>query len=432
MHYFSYKNHLLHCEDVNLEQLAQEVGSPTYVYSKATILNHYKRLQSALSPLNCLIEYAVKACSNIAILQIFAKEGAGFDIVSGGELFRVIQAGGNPALCTFAGVGKTEKEIRYALEQGIYSFNVESQAELEQINRVAGELGRKAPVALRINPHVDAKTHKYITTGKAENKFGIDLPFAEEAYAQASLLPHIQLKGLQMHIGSQLTEVAPFVEAIKKVSPLVQKLKKLYALEYFSIGGGIGIVYPTSLESGNPEWWQTTAPNTFPLTFESYAEEIIPLLLPLEMKIIVEPGRVLVGNAGALLTECLYEKKGTSKTFKIVDAGFNDLLRPALYEGHHQIVPVKESPSDKTELIDLVGPICETGDFFAQNRPVGEIHAGDYVALLSAGAYGFSMSSNYNSRPMTAEVLVDGDKYHVIRRRQTWQDLIAGEELIKE
>lgn len=430
MHLFAYKNNSLHCEDIDLQTLAQEVGTPTYVYSKSTILDHYTRLKTALSPLNCMIEYAVKACSNIAILHLFAEAGSGFDIVSGGELFRVIQAGGNPQLCTFAGAGKTEKEIRFALQNKIYSFNVESEAELLVINSIAQEMGVKAPIALRINPNVDAKTHKYITTGKSENKFGIDLPFAAETYARASQLEHIEIKGIQMHIGSQLTTLSPFIEAVEKILPLVRELKNLYAIEYFSIGGGIGIVYPTALESGSPSWWETKdAQNNFPLTIERYAKALIPLLKPLGLKIIVEPGRLLVGNAGVLLTQCLYEKKGTTKTFNIVDAGFNDLLRPALYEGHHQIVPVTEPASDAKTKIDLVGPICETGDFFAQDRPVGTITQGSYVALLSAGAYGFSMSSNYNSRPLGAEILVEGNHYRIIRQRQTWEDLIRGESL---
>lgn len=429
MHSFSYKNASLHCEQVDVATIAQSVGTPTYIYSKATMLNHLHRLQSALSELDLMTCYAVKACSNIAILNLFAKEGAGFDIVSGGELFRVIKAGGNPALCTFAGVGKTEKEIRFALENGIYSFNVESEAELRQIDRIAGEMGLKAPVALRLNPNVEAFTHKFITTGTSENKFGIDFEFYEAACERAAQLPNIHLKGVQIHIGSQLTQLEPFVKAVKKVSPLVQKLKEKHGISYFSIGGGLGIVYGAAMESGSSSWWSNLEEGGRPLTIEKYAQELTPLLKALDMKIIIEPGRVLVGNAGILVTRCLYKKKGTAKTFAIVDAGFNDLIRPALYEGFHEIIPVKAPTGTETATIDLVGPVCESGDFFAKDRKVAPLHEGDLVALLSAGAYGFTMSSQYNSRPLVAEVLVDGDHYDVIRQRQTWEDLIAGEQI---
>ncbi len=427
MHSFAYHNGSLHCEQVDLASIADTVGTPVYVYSRETMVNHFTKLQKAFAGLDFMVCYAVKACSNIAILNLFAREGAGFDIVSGGELFRVIKAGGNPALCTFAGVGKTREEIRFALEQGIYIFNVESEAELLTINEVAGELGVKAPVALRVNPNVDAKTHKYITTGKKENKFGIDFEFIEAAYERASRLEHIHLKGLQMHIGSQLTSVGPFVEAVEKVAPLAASLKEAYGISSFSIGGGIGIVYAACLASGKREWWTDEV-----LTIEEYAARLIPLLEPLGLKIILEPGRVLVGNAGALITRCLYEKKGQTKTFKIVDAGFNDLIRPALYEGYHQILPLREGAGEEREVADIVGPVCETGDFFAQDREIAPLHQGQCAALMSAGAYGFSMSSNYNSRPFAAEVLVDGARFHTIRRRQTLEDLIEGEIMVGE
>lgn len=428
MHSFRYQNGSLHCEGVDLDVLADQHGTPLYVYSKATILDHYRRLAAGMGELDCEICYATKANSNLAILHLLAEEGAGFDIVSGGELFRIQKAGGDPGKCTFAGVGKKRAEIEAALEAEIYCFNVESEAEVAFIDKVAGERGKVAPIALRVNPNVDAKTHKYISTGKSENKFGIDFSVIREAYSRAAALPNIRVRGLQMHIGSQLTSTNPFVEAVEKVSPLVEELKSLYDIEFFSIGGGIGIVYHGSLPSGDHEWWG--AQNDDVLTIERYAEQLVPLLKPLGLKIILEPGRFMVGNAGVLLTEVLYEKRGSAKTFQVVDAAMNDLIRPALYEGHHDIVPVTESTSGETEEVDIVGPVCESGDFFAQNRELPVLNDGDRIALMSAGAYGFVMASNYNSRPFPAEILVDGDSAHVIRRRQTYDDLIAGETIL--
>lgn len=430
MHSFHYQNGTLHCEGVDLESLAAEHGTPLYVYSAGTILNNYRRLASAMAELDCLICYATKANSNLSVLQLLAKEGAGFDIVSGGELFRVGKAGGDPAKCTFAGVGKTRPEIEAGLRQGIYSFNVESEAEAAFINQVAGKLGLLAPIALRVNPNVDAKTHKYISTGKSENKFGIDYASIREAYARAAALPNLRIRGLQMHIGSQLTSVSPFVEAVEKVLPLVEELKSLYNIEFFSIGGGIGIVYHDSLASGAASWWESQAEK--PLTAEEYASRLVPLLKPLGLRIVLEPGRYMVGNAGVLLTEVLYEKRGSAKTFKIVDAAMNDLIRPALYEGHHEVAALKEPVSGETEVADIVGPVCESGDFFAQNRELPRLQAGDRLALLSAGAYGFVMASNYNSRPLPAEILVSGEEARVVRKRQTYEDLIAGETLATE
>lgn len=434
MHSFRYLQGKLHCENVDLENLAEQHGTPLYVYSKETIADHFNRLDHAISRLDHLICYAVKANSNIAILQTIAKLGGGFDIVSGGELFRVIQAGGDPGKCTFAGVGKTRQEIEYALQQGIYCFNAESEAELRLINEIAGQLGVKAPVSLRVNPNVDAKTHKYISTGKSENKFGVDFDRILEAYAAiAQDLPNLEVKGLQMHIGSQLTSIDPFVEAAKKVVPLVEKLKEQHNLKFFSIGGGIGIVYRESLNSGEESWWGTEEGAAHhPLTIQAYANALVPILEPLKLKILLEPGRYMVGNAGALLTKVLYLKHGTAKKFVIVDAGMNDLIRPALYEGWHQITPTKRNDSAPLEKVDVVGPICETGDFIAQDREIPSVQAGDTLAVLSSGAYGFTMASNYNSRPLVAEVLVDGAKAHLIRKRQTLEDLIAGESLIEE
>jgi diaminopimelate decarboxylase len=428
MHGFSYKNGSLFCDDVDLAPLAAEHGTPLYVYSATTILDHYRRLNAALAGVDHEVAYAVKANSNLSVLRLLANEGAGFDIVSGGELFRVIKAGGDPAHCTFAGVGKTREEIVYALEQGIYSFNVESEEELRYLNQVAGELGVTAPAAVRVNPNVDAKTHKYISTGKSENKFGVDFEAIAGLYERAAKeLPHIKLRGLQMHIGSQLTSIAPFIEAVEKVAPLVRKLKERHGIEFWSIGGGIGIIYKQSLESGAVDWWESQPPEERPLTIGSYGGELVPLLKDLGLKILLEPGRLIVGNAGVLITRCLYEKKGSAKTFKIVDAGMNDLIRPALYEGHHEIVPLKQPESDVRVAVDVVGPICESGDFFCQDRELPDFQPGDFVALMSAGAYGFAMASNYNSRPLPAEILVEGNTATVIRKRQTLEDLIEGE-----
>lgn len=424
MHTFAYKNGALHCEGVNLADIAAAVGTPVFVYSKKTIADDLVEFRNAFSSIDAHVAYAVKACSNKAILNLMAKLGAGFDIVSGGELWRVINAGGDPTLCTYAGVAKTEPEIRYALEQNIYCFNCESENELREINRIAGEMGVKAPVAVRVNPHVDAHTHKYITTGTNENKFGVDITRIEEVYATiAAEMPNLHIKGLQMHIGSQLTEVQPFVDAVVKVLPIVKKFMELYNIEFWSIGGGIGIIYDGCLESGQPEWW-TAHPEQ--ITIQSYADAIIPLLKPLGIKILMEPGRRLVGNAAAMLTTCVYEKKGEAKTFKMIDAGMNDIIRPALYEGYHEIWPVQEHSGDEI-VADIVGPICESGDFQAQNRRIADVKPGEVLAELSAGAYGFSMASTYNSRPLAAEVLVDGDKWCIIRRRQTLEQIVEGE-----
>ncbi len=429
MHGFQYQEGKLHCEEVSIQAIAETHGTPLYVYSANTIRDHFNRLDQALAELDHHVAYAVKANSNIAILNLLAKEGAGFDIVSAGELFRVLEAGGKADQCTFAGVGKTDEEIRYAIDKGIYCFNVESEAELRNINRIALLMDAVAPVALRVNPNVDAKTHKYISTGKSENKFGIDFDQIEALYqTTADEMPGVSLRGLQMHIGSQLTTVAPFIEAIKKVGPLVEKLKAAHGIEFFSIGGGVGIVYDQALDSAKSDWWDKEA-EELPLTIDAYASQIVPLLAPLKLKIMLEPGRLIVGNAGALVSKCLYHKNGTAKNFRIVDAGMNDLIRPALYQGHHEIVPVTSRENSEKLSIDVVGPICESGDFFSQDREMENFQEGDLIALLSSGAYGFTMASNYNSRPMAAEVLVDGDSAHLIRARQSFEDLIKGESI---
>ena len=430
MHLFHYRDGRLCCEDVDLERVAEKFGTPTYVYSASTILDHYLRLDVALTPLDHLICYAVKANSNRAILKLLADAGAGFDIVSGGELFRVLTAGGDPAKCTFAGVGKSRQEIEYALDQRVYSFNVESEAELECIDRIASAKNLRAPIALRVNPDVAAQTHEYISTGSRENKFGIAVDELSAVYERAAKLRNIDLIGVQMHIGSQITEAAPFASAIRKVAPIVRDLKSKYGIKFFSIGGGMGIIYLRALESGTGKWWHDHSGEPSAFSVRDYAAAIVPSLSELDIRVLVEPGRFLVGNAGVLLTRIRYIKTTAAKKFAIVDAGMNDLIRPALYQSYHEIVPVKERKSErkrKISKIDIVGPVCESGDFFALDRGMPELHEGDLLAILSAGAYGFVMASNYNSRPLPAEVLVRGDKFTLIRKRQTWEDLVRGE-----
>ncbi len=427
MHFFYYRHGKLHCEDVDLARVAEKFGTPTYVYSAGTILDHLTRLNGALATLDHLICYAVKANSNRSILKLLADAGAGFDIVSGGELFRVLAAGGDPAKCTFAGVGKSPEEIEYALELGVYSFNIESESELEHIDRIAGAKNLRAPIALRANPDVDPHTHEYISTGSRENKFGVALGQLPAAYERAAEMRNIDIIGVQMHIGSQITEAAPFANAIKKLAPIVRELKSKYPIKFFSIGGGMGIIYRRALESGSGKWWHDHGGETSAFSIRDYADAIVPPLRELNLRILVEPGRFLVGNAGVLLARVSCIKKSGAKKFAIVDAGMNDLIRPALYHSYHEIVPVKETRSERESKIDIVGPVCESGDFFALDREMPELHEGDLLAIMSAGAYGFVMASNYNSRRLPSEVLVRGDKFALIRQRQTWEDLASGE-----
>ncbi len=424
LHYFHYRDGRLHCEGVDLEEVAEEHGTPLYVYTAGTILDHYQRLNHSLGGLPHLICYAVKANSSRAILRLLHEQGAGFDIVSGGELFRVIAAGGDPARCTFAGVGKSREEIEYALEQRVFCFNIESEAELAYINRIARTKNLQAPIALRVNPDIDAATHKYVSTGRGENKFGIALEGIASVYESAAAMSNVRICGLQMHIGSQITEAKPFAAAIAKITPFVLELKERHAIEFVSIGGGMGIVYRSSFASGQPDWWRV---HQHPLTIDEYAGAIVAPLRALRLRILLEPGRFLVGNAGVLLTRVRYVKEAEQKIFTIVDAGMNDLIRPALYQSYHEIVPVHESPSATRRPVDVVGPVCESGDFFAQDRALPEMKEGDLVAIMSAGAYGFVMASNYNSRPLPAEVLVRGDRFTLVRERQTYEDLVRGE-----
>ena len=430
MHLFQYREGHLYCEDVDLARVAKEFGTPLYVYSAGTIFDHYTRLDAALAPLDHLICYAVKANSNRAILKLLADAGAGFDIVSGGELFRVLRAGGDPAKCTFAGVGKSREEIEYALGQHVYSFNIESESELEQIDQIAGEKNLRASIALRANPDVDPHTHKYISTGSHENKFGIALDRLAAVYKRAARMRNIDIAGVQMHIGSQITEAKPFARAIKRLAPIIRELKSKYGIKFFSIGGGMGIVYRRAVESGSGKWWHDHGGESSAFSIREYAEAIVPPLRELGIRILVEPGRFLVGNAGVLLTRVHYIKQTAEKKFAIVDAGMNDLIRPALYHSYHEIVPCRASgaaDAKRTEKIDIVGPVCESGDFFALDREMPRLHEGDLLAIMSAGAYGFMMASNYNSRPLPAEALVHGDKVSLIRERQTWDDLVRGE-----
>ena len=430
MHSFHYRDGRLYCEEVDLASVAKEFGTPTYVYSEATILDHYKRLDAALAPLDHLICYAVKANSNRAILDLLVRANAGFDIVSGGELFRVLAAGGDADRCTFAGVGKSGDEIEYALEQGVHSFNVESEAELDLIERIARAKKMRAPIALRVNPDVDPHTHQYISTGSRQNKFGIALDQAGAVFERAARSTNIEIVGVQMHIGSQITQDKPFATAIQKVIPLVRDLKSKYAIKFFSIGGGMGIIYRRALESGSGKWWHDHGGEGSAFSVRDYADAIVPPLRDLGIQILVEPGRFLVGSAGVLLTRVRYLKESGSKKFAIVDAGMNDLIRPTLYQSYHEIVPVIETKSEKERKmskIDIVGPVCESGDFFALDREMPKVHEGDLLAIMSAGAYGFVMASNYNSRCLPAEALVRQDKFALIRKRQTWEDLVQKE-----
>ena len=429
MHHFHYSGQDLYCESADLAAIAKLYGTPTYVYSAATMADNYHRLQRNLSGLDLQICYAMKANSNLAVLRHFANLGAGFDLVSGGELRRVLAAGANVHTSVFAGVGKTEAEIKLALENNIYAFHVESEPELLRINHVAGQLGVKAPIAIRINPDVDAHTHAKITTGKSDNKFGIPLKHAAAAYEAAAKLKNLRIRGVQMHIGSQLTEVGPFVEAVKKVTAFVAELKATYGIEYFSIGGGMGIVYRDALASGAQSWWDAQPADKRPLTPELYGATLTPLLAPLGLKVLLEHGRFMVGNAGVLLARVEHLKRGAGKNFLIVDAAMNDLVRPAMYESFHEIVPVHRDSSRRALVADIVGPICESGDCFAKDRSIQEVGEGELIALMSAGAYGYVMASRYNTRGMAAEVMVNGSAFELVIVRETFEQMTAGEKI---
>ena len=414
MHDFHYHNDALFCEDVPLERLAKEQGTPCYIYSHATLTRHFQAFDQAFAAVPHLIAFAMKANSNLAILRLMAALGSGADIVSGGELFRALQAGIPPSKIVFAGVGKSPEEIAYALDSDILLFNVESPAELHAINDVARGKGLRARVALRVNPDIDPQTHPYITTGLKKSKFGIGADRALDEFTTAASLPNVEVIGVHAHIGSQLTQVSPFVDSLKRVVGLIETLKSRgIPIRYLNIGGGLGITY---------------SDETPPLPTE-YANAIMPLLQASQCEIIMEPGRVIAGNAGVMLTHVLYIKQTGAKNFAIVDAAMNDLLRPSLYQAHHDILPVRQVPNASEAVFDVVGPVCESGDFLAQGRTLPAVKAGDLMAVMSAGAYGFTMASNYNSRPRVPEILVKGAESFVIRDRETFDDLVRGERI---
>jgi diaminopimelate decarboxylase len=427
MHDFHYTRQKLYCEGVALESLVRKFGTPLYVYSQNTLTQHFQKLDRAMSAVDHLICFATKSNSNLSVLRALARLGSGFDIVSGGELQRVLAAGGDPRKCVFAGVGKSEDEIEFALERGVYSFNAESEPELERIDRIARRLKKIAPVAVRVNPNVEAHTHKKITTGTYENKFGIALEQVEGVYARAAKLKNLRLRGFQMHIGSQITEVTPFHQAVRKVLPLVKRLKAKHNLEFFSIGGGLGIVYKPALTSGPDAWWRSSAAKNI-LTPESYAARLVPLLQEVGLRILMEPGRFISGSAGVLVTRVEFVKKTGRKNFLIVDAAMNDLIRPAFYDAYHEIVPTRRKGAGQIKS-DVVGPICESGDYFCQDRPMPKVGQGEYLAILSAGAYGFVMASNYNTRSLAAEVLVHGKQSALVRARQPVREIWSGEKV---
>lgn len=415
MHNFEYRQGELYCEQVPVSRIAKEVGTPCYIYSHATLIRHFHAYDEAFKNIPHIVAFAMKANSNLAILRLMAKEGSGVDIVSGGELFRAIKAGVPPSKIVFAGVGKDAGEIAEALKADILMFNVESSAEIRAINDVAASVGKKARIALRINPDVDPKTHPYISTGMKKSKFGIAADRALEEYKMAASLSHIDVVGVHAHIGSQLTEVTPFVDSLKKVVGLIGILKSQgINIRYLNIGGGLGITYSEEK----------------PPLPQDLADAISPIITNLGLTLVMEPGRVIVGNAGILVTKALYLKEGEAKSFVIVDAAMNDLIRPSLYGAYHEIKPVNEEAGHRAkQQVDIVGPVCESGDFLAKDRLLPAVKPGELMAVMSAGAYGFVMASNYNSRPRVPEVLVQGGDIHVIRERETYDDLVKGEKI---
>ncbi|MDH5650352.1 MAG: diaminopimelate decarboxylase [Gammaproteobacteria bacterium] len=414
MDHFEYRGDRLFAEAVPVTEIAQQYGTPCYIYSRATLERHWHAFDNALGNHPHLVCYAVKANSNLAVLNLFARLGSGFDIVSVGELERVIAAGGDPGKVVFSGVGKRPDEMRRALEAGIHCFNVESEPELEMLNQVAGEMGKTAPISLRVNPDVDAKTHPYISTGLKENKFGIDVNNALAVYMKAASLPHLRITGIDCHIGSQLTETRPFLDALDRVLALIDQLAAQgITIEHLDLGGGLGIRY-------NEE--------TPPLPAE-YSQAVIERLGDRQLKLLIEPGRAIVGNAGILVTRVEYLKHTDHKNFAIIDAAMNDLIRPTLYGAWQAIIPVEKRNAGTAQQYDIVGPVCETGDFLGKERQLN-LQPGDLLAVRSAGAYGFGMSSNYNTRPRVAELMVDGDKVHVVRERETIVDLFRDEKVL--
>lgn len=413
MHDFKFRNGELYCESVKVSAIAKEVGTPFYLYSHKTIADHVRKIQKAFGRIDPLICFAMKANGNSAVLKALVDLGAGFDVVSAGELRKALRVKADPRKITYASVGKTEEEIAFALKQGILFFNVESAAELETINRIARRLKKIAPVALRINPDVEAATHDFITTGTLRNKFGIDLQSTRQLLRERKRFAHIRIKGLHMHIGSQIVSSLPFIKAVMKVVEFLRDVRKeVREIEYLDIGGGLGIIYKDET----------------PQTAQAFADAVLPYLEKTGLKIIMEPGRFIVGNAGIFVTKVLYLKDNGFKKFLIVDGGMNDLLRPSLYNAYHEIIPVRQSRSRKVR-VDVVGPICESGDFLGKDRMLPRLEQGDLLAVMSAGAYGYVMSSNYNVRCRVAEVMVRGKQSSVVRGRETFTDLVRGEKI---
>jgi len=411
MNHFKYIRNELYCEDVPVSRIARDMGTPVYIYSHATLSRHFDVFDSAFKDVKHLTCFSMKSNSNGAVLGLFSDMGGGIDIVSGGELFRVLKAGVDPGKVVYSGVGKREEELEYALASGILIFNVESAQEMHRLNQVAEKMGKKAKIALRVNPDVDPKTHPYISTGLKENKFGVNIKDAVEQYRVASGLKGLQVAGVSCHIGSQLTTISPFVDALKKLKDLIEKLTSMgMKIDYLDIGGGLGITY----EDESPP------PPT------EYAAAIQAELGETDLTLILEPGRVIVGNAGILVAEVIYTKITEDKTFYVADAAMNDLMRPSLYNSYHEIRPIRVTDREMVTA-DIVGPICESGDFLAKNREIKAFEQGELLAVMSAGAYGFSMSSTYNSRPRACEVMVKGDRFSIIRERETFEDLIRGE-----
>ncbi|OIO33138.1 MAG: diaminopimelate decarboxylase [Candidatus Omnitrophica bacterium CG1_02_40_15] len=415
MHDFNYKHNDLYCESVSVEELAKKYGTPLYVYSRNTLISHYRKIKEAFSPINPLICFSMKANSNMAICKVLVKEGSGLDIVSGGELYKAFKIGVSSRKIVYAGVGKTEKEIEIGIRHHIFLFNVESIPELELINKVAGRLGMRQKVAIRINPDIKARTHRYIITGHGENKFGVDFETARIIFLDKQKYKNLSVSGVHMHIGSQIVDAKPFIKAMERIIDFIKDMERHgLGIRWFNIGGGLGIIYS----------------NEKPQTAKEYAKAILPILKNTKANIIIEPGRFIVGNAGALITKVQYIKKTPSKNFAIVDASMNDLIRPSLYGAYHEILPVRShfySDSKEIKDFDVVGPICESGDFLGKNRKFISLKEGDLLSVMGAGAYGFSMSSNYNSRLRVAEVMVEGSKSRLIRRRETYEDLIRTE-----
>ncbi|MCA9400069.1 MAG: diaminopimelate decarboxylase [Candidatus Omnitrophica bacterium] len=416
MHDFKFKNGELHCEDVKISAIAQHVGTPCYIYSHNTLVDHFTKIKKAFAEINPIICYAMKANDNLAVLKTLANEGAGFDIVSGGELRKALKVKADPKKIVFASVGKTEEEINRALKAGILLFNVESLPELEELNRIAKAHGKKPNVALRVNPDVEAATHAKITTGTLKNKFGIDLTTARKIYTNAKKYPHVDICGLHVHIGSQITTGQPFINALRKVLLFIESLRQEHnvQLKYLDIGGGLGIIYKDEK----------------PQTAKAFAQAVLPVLKQCGLQIIMEPGRFIAGNAGIFVTKVLYQKDNGFKKFLIVDGGMNDLMRPSLYDAYHEIVPVKKTSAKKIK-VDVVGPICESGDYFAKDRMLPNLNKNELLAIMSAGAYGYVMSSNYNVRGRGPEILVKGKEFAVTNKREAFEDLIKGESIPK-